>query len=240
MIELSKTAMVLAAGLGKRMGELTRNTPKPLLPIGKTNCLEISINALIKAGLKRIIINTHYLAEQVQEFVAKFKNVEIIISYEPHLLETAGGVRKVLQEFSDKNFIVVNADMYWQDNDSSIIFSLQKTMQEDDHFCLGIVPLENAIMHPGKGDFVFGDGGCLRKPGIDDENTQKFVYMGVQIINPKIIEPLVLNHPLSLAPLYFNAASINKLRGVVFEGLWVDVGAPAGLSKARELHKTKN
>lgn len=226
--------MVLAAGFGKRMGELTRNTPKPLLKIGDTNCLEISIEALVKAGFKRIIINTHYLAEQVQEFASKFQDLEIIISYEPELLETAGGVRKVLDEFDGENFVVVNADMYWGDSDPSIIFALQNAMQKDDHFCLGVVPLENAIMHPGKGDFVF-ENGLLHKPKADD-HSQKFVYMGVQIINPTIIEPLMLNQPASLAPLYFKAASANKLRGVVFDGLWVDVGTPAGLQKAIGLH----
>lgn len=234
MIELSKTAMVLAAGFGKRMGGLTLNTPKPLLPIGNTNCLEISILALVKAGFQRIVINTHYLSEQIREFVNKFKEIEIIISYELQLLETAGGVLKVLNEFENKNFVVVNADMYWIDTDPSIIFDLQKEMQADDHFCLGVVPLKNAIMHPGKGDFVF-ENGCLQKPKAADENVPKFVYMGVQIINPKIIEPLIPDEPMSLAPLYFEASSIKKLRGVAFDGLWVDVGTPSGLEKAKEL-----
>jgi MurNAc alpha-1-phosphate uridylyltransferase len=236
MIELSKTAMVLAAGLGKRMGELTQNTPKPLLPIDNTNCLEISLKALIKAGFKRIIVNTHYLPEQIQEFLKHFKNVEIIISYEPQLLETAGGVRKVLHEFENKNFVVVNADMYWKDSDPSIIFALQKAMQTDDHFCLGVVPLAKAIAHPGKGDFVF-ENGLLQKLQADSANAPKCVYMGVQIINPQIIEPLSRDQPLSLAPLYFKAASLNKLRGALFEGTWVDVGTPAGLEQARALHE---
>ena len=231
MIAISRTAMVLAAGFGKRMGGLILNTPKPLLPIGNTNCLEISILALVKAGFQRIIINTHYLSEQIVAFSKRFNDVEIIISHELQLLETAGGVRKVLNEFENKNFVVVNADMYWMDSDPSIIFSLQKTMQADDHFCLGVVPLENAVAHPGKGDFIFANG-LLHKSATDD-NSQKFVYMGVQIINPKIIEPLATDDPMSLAPLYFKASSADKLRGSVFKSLWVDVGTPGGLEKAR-------
>lgn len=232
MIAISRTAMVLAAGFGKRMGELTQDKPKPLLPIGNTNCLEISVLSLVKAGFQRIVINTHYLSEQIVEFSKRFNNVEIIISYELQLLETAGGVRKVLNEFENKNFVVVNADMYWLDTDPSIIFDLQKAMQADDHFCLGVVPLEKAIMHPGKGDFIFEDG-FLQKSQAGDENAPKFVYMGVQIINPKIIEPLMPDEPMSLSPLYFKASSENKLKGVVFDGLWVDVGTPSGLEKAK-------
>jgi MurNAc alpha-1-phosphate uridylyltransferase len=233
MITISRTAMVLAAGFGKRMGRLTQSTPKPLLSIGNTNCLEISVLALVKAGFQRIIINTHYLSEQIVEFSKRFNDVEIIISFEPQLLETAGGVRKVLHEFENKNFVVVNADMYWLDTDPSIIVDLQKAMQADDHFCLGVVPLEKAISHPGVGDFIF-ENGFLQKPQAGSENASKFVYMGVQIINPKIIAPLVTNAPMSLAPLYFKASSANKLRGSVFKGLWVDVGSPDGLEKAKE------
>ena len=94
MIQLSKTAMVLAAGLGKRLADITKDTPKPLLPIGNTCCLEITINALKTAGFQRIIINTHYHADQIEHYVKRFNDLEIIISYEPELLETAGGVRK--------------------------------------------------------------------------------------------------------------------------------------------------
>ena len=116
MIELSKTAMVLAAGLGKRLGEFTKNTPKPLVAIGDTCCLQIAITSLKKAGFSRIIVNTHYLADQIENYVKRFNDIEIILSYEPELLETAGGIRKILNEIGNKPFVVVNADKYWQDN----------------------------------------------------------------------------------------------------------------------------
>lgn len=228
-MNLSNTAMVLAAGFGKRMGAISQHTPKPLIPIKNTNCLEITINALANFGFKRIIVNTHHLHDQIEKFLKKLNSLEIIISYEENILETAGGVRKVLHEFGNNNFVVANADMYWKDTDPSIIYSLQKSMNADDHFCLGVVPHEKANAHPGNGDFVMTSNNLLK---IDhDSNSPKYVYMGVQIINPYIIKNLPIA-PLSLATLYKSAAASDNLRGAVFNDTWIDVGTPNGLEIA--------
>lgn len=238
MMNVSSTAMILAAGLGKRLGDITKNTPKPLVPIGNTCCLDLSVNALKQAGFKRIIINTHYCADQVEAYVKRYTDMEIILSYEPILLETAGGVRKVLPEFENKPFVVVNADMYWQDSTPSIFHSMIDAFQETDDFCLGVIPLENAKGHLGKGDFVF-ENGLLRKPTANDLQTNRYVYIGVQLIHPKVIALLSIE-PLSLATLYMRAAENNALRGVVFNGSWIDVGNVEGLELAREFVKNNN
>ena len=232
MINVSKTAMVLAAGFGKRLGEITKNIPKPLLPIGNTCCLEISINTLREAGFKRIIINTHYHAEQIENYVKRFNNLEILISYEPELLETAGGVRKVLHEFGDAPFVVLNADMYWHDTNPSVIKKMAENMQALDDFCLAVTPLNNAKGYPGLGDFVL-ENGLLEKPR--DEVSDRYVYIGVQLINPKVIAPLPIA-PLSLSGLYKKACENNTLRGVIFNNKWVDIGSVSGLNLAIKNH----
>jgi len=233
MISISSTALILAAGFGKRLGDITKNIPKPLVPVGNTCCLDISINALKQAGFKRIIINTHYLAEQIADHVKRYKDLEIILSYESVLLETAGGIRNVLSEFGDRPFVTVNADMYWHDTNPSIIQSMIKEMQETDDFCLCVTPLDNAKGHPGKGDFVL-ENGLLRKPADDDSNTRRYVYTGIQLVNPRVIKPLKVE-PLALSGLYKQAAQVRALRGVIFEGTWIDVGNVDGLTLARSL-----
>lgn len=233
MINISSTAMVLAAGLGKRLGDITKNTPKPLVAIGNTCCLDLSINALRQAGFKRIIINTHYLANQIEEHVKYYNDVEIVLSYEPILLETAGGIRKVLPEFGNKPFMVVNADMYWQDSNPSIIHQVADAFQDSDDFCMAVTPLKNAKGHSGKGDFVF-ENRLLRKPTEDDLEVSRYVYIGVQLINPRVIEPLKIE-PLALPKFYKEAVEKKALRGVVFDGTWVDVGNVEGLTLARNL-----
>lgn len=234
MINVSSTAMILAAGYGKRLGDITKNIPKPLVSIENTCCLDISIKALEKAGFKRIITNTHYLAEQIEEYVKSYKNLEIILSYEPVLLETAGGVRNVLNEFDDKPFVVINADMYWEDLDPSIIHRMVDQMCEADDFCLCVTPLENAKGHSGRGDFVF-DGDMLCKPTDEDSVSHRYVYIGVQLINPRVIKPLKIE-PMSLLHLYMQASQEGKLRGIIFNNTWVDVGNVEGLKLARDYH----
>jgi MurNAc alpha-1-phosphate uridylyltransferase len=217
MMNISSTAMVLAAGLGKRLGDITKNTPKPLVSIGNTCCLDLSINALKQAGFKRIIINTHYLADQIEAHVKSYTDFEILLSYEPILLEP---------------FVVVNADMYWQDSNPSIIHRMVDAWQETDDFCLSVTPLKNAQGHSGKGDFVI-ENGLLRKPTEDDSPSSRYIYIGVQLINPIVIKRLKIE-PFSLSGLYWKAAEKKSLRGVVFDGTWIDVGNVDGLALARE------
>lgn len=233
MISVSSTAMILAAGLGKRLGDVTKNIPKSLVPIGNTCCLDISVNALRQAGFNRIIINTHYLAGQIAEYVKRYNDLEIILSYESVLLETAGGIRNVLPEFENKPFVVMNADMYWQDANPSIIQHMIEEMQETDDFCLCVTPLENAKGHPGLGDFVL-ENGLLRKSTDDDSNVSKYVYIGVQLVHPRVIKPLKIE-TRGLSGLYAEAAQAKSLRGVAFEGTWIDVGNVDGLALARSL-----
>jgi MurNAc alpha-1-phosphate uridylyltransferase len=233
MINVSSTAMVLAAGLGKRLGDITKNTPKPLVPIGNTCCLDLSVNALKQAGFNRIIINTHYHADQIAEHVKSYTGVEIILRYEPLLLETAGGIRNVLPEFGGKPFIVINADMYWQDSNPSVIHSMVDAFEHTDDFCMAVTPLKNAKGHLGKGDFIL-ENGLLRKPTLEDSGLSRYVYIGVQLVNPRVIVPLKIE-PLGLPGLYIEATHTKALRGVVFEGTWIDVGNVDGLALAREM-----
>ena len=232
MMNISPTAMVLAAGLGKRLGDITKNTPKPLVSIGNTCCLDLSINALKQAGFTRIIINTHYHADQIADHVKSYTGVEIILSYEPILLETAGGIRNILPEFGGKPFVVVNADMYWQDSNPSVIHRMVDAFESTDDFCMAVTLLKNAKGHSGKGDFVF-ENGLLRKPTPDDAEFSRYVYIGVQMVNPRVIEPLKIE-PLALPGLYLEATEKKSLRGVVFDGTWIDVGNVDGLALAKE------
>lgn len=236
MMNISLTAMVLAAGFGKRLGDITKNTPKPLVTISNTCCLDLSVNALKQVGFRRIIINTHYHANQIEEHVKRHNDIEIILSYEPILLETAGGIRKVLPEFENKPFVVVNADMYWQDTNPSIIHQVADAFQDSDNFCMAVTPLKNAKGHSGKGDFVF-ENKLLRKPTEDDLEASRYVYIGIQVINPRVIEPLKIE-PLALPRFYKEAVEKKALRGVIFDGTWIDVGNVDGLILARNLTPT--
>ena len=113
-----KHAMILAAGFGTRMRPLTLKTPKPLIKIGKKNLLERSINLLESYGVKQIIINVHYLADQIEKFISSLNSsAKITISSEKELiLDTGGAVKKGTKIFEEKPFFVINPDTLWLNN----------------------------------------------------------------------------------------------------------------------------
>ena len=109
--------MILAAGYGKRMLPLTENIPKPLIKVGSKNLLERSIDLLLKVGIDELIINTHYLSEEIKNFL-KTKNYEISINItqEQELLDTGGGILNATKKFGNNPFFVLNPDTIWSKN----------------------------------------------------------------------------------------------------------------------------
>ena len=113
--ELSSTAMVLAAGLGTRMRPLTLTKPKPLYEVGDRTMLDHALDKLVAAGIKRAVVNTHYLAELIETHLQSRGDIEIIISREETVLDTGGGIVKALPYFAGKPFFALNADLPWMD-----------------------------------------------------------------------------------------------------------------------------
>ena len=110
-------AMILAAGFGERMLPLTQKTPKPLIMVGSKNLLERSIELLIKIGINELVINTHYLPQEIDNFL-KTKNYEISINVtkEQELLDTGGGILNATKKFENNPFFVLNPDTIWNKN----------------------------------------------------------------------------------------------------------------------------
>ena len=105
--------MVLAAGLGTRMQPLSADRPKPLIELAGQTLLDRVLDHLTDAGVTRIVVNTHYKADMIAEHLAP--RADIILSPEPDLLETGGGVRNALAKLGDDPFYVVNSDAVWLD-----------------------------------------------------------------------------------------------------------------------------
>ena len=107
--------MIFAAGLGTRLKPLTDNCPKALIPVGGKPMLQIVIEQLKKYGFNEIILNVHYLAEQIYDFVEQNNQFGIKISFSDEtdkLLETGGGLWKARDFFDDgKPFLLCNADV---------------------------------------------------------------------------------------------------------------------------------
>ncbi len=180
-----KFAMILAAGLGKRMQPITLSTPKPLIKIGSKNLLDRAVELLINYGVEEIAINVHYLADQIKDLINKRQyKAKIIISDEKdNLLDTGGGILNATRSFSG-SFIVINPDTLW-----SNAYLNELKVLEDNHFrqkkpSLLLVNKNLSFDNSFNGDFNLNNGVISR------DNNNQFIFTGLQILDRNVFKSI--------------------------------------------------
>lgn len=230
-----RTAMVLAAGLGKRMRPLTATRPKPLVEVAGKTLLDHVFDRLRAAGIGRAVVNVHYLADALEAHLRrKAGDMEIIISDERDLLlETGGGVTRALPLIGDDQFLVVNSDNLWVDGPIDAIRLLAERWDDArmDALLL-LVPQARAHCHSGQGDFHMDGAGLIsrRRPG----KVAPFVFTGIQIVSKR----LFANAPdgaFSTNILWDRAIAAGRVYGLAHQGLWFDVGTPGAIARTEAL-----
>ena len=179
-----KKAMILAAGFGKRLNPLTLSCPKPLLKIGNETLLSNTIKFLEKLKIEDVIINVHYLGDQIIRYIDKNKfNLNIIIINEKEkILDTGGGILNALKHFNE-SFLCINPDTIWNFNYKKEVKKMENEFILNKQACnLLLVDKAKSFDKNLVGDFNLKKGIVTRKK---DENL-KYIYTGLQIINPKI------------------------------------------------------
>lgn len=206
--------MLFAAGRGTRMAPLTDTTPKPLIEVGGQTLLDRALDLAQTGGARRIVVNTHYLGDQIATHLA---GRDIAISDESDLLlETGGGLRKALPMLGDGPVITLNPDVVW--TDPNPIAALRAAWDPDRmDALLMLVPLENALARDGAGDFSLTDGRISRKGDL--------VYGGAQIIRPDRLAEIP-DRIFSLNLLWDLLIASGRAYGIVHPGRWCDVGRP--------------
>lgn len=229
----SDTAMVMAAGLGKRMRPLTATRPKPLIEVGGRKLIDYMIAHLAEAGIERAVVNVHYLPEQVEDYLTGYEHPAIEFSDErDELLETGGGMIKAWQAgLLPDPYFCLNSDNIWIDGPRNTLLDLSDAWDPArmDALLL-VVPRKRAYEHHGKGDFHLDADGRLRRRG-PQEDSAPYIYIGAQIVAHRLLRDAPLG-PFSTMKLWERAIVEGRLSGVVHSGEWFDLGTPAAIAPA--------
>lgn len=205
-------AMILAAGLGTRLRPLTLHTPKPLLEVDGKPLIVWHIEALARANVKYIVINTAWLGDKLVEALGDGSQfgVDIIWSHEDEPLETAGGIQKALPLLGSEPFILVNGDVWTRLDFTNLV---NKSLDSD----LGhLVLVKNPSQHP-KGDFALTNG------RIAQDGAEKLTFAGISLLSPKLFASLPAGKA-PLAPILRQAMDAGHISGECLQTHWVDVG----------------
>jgi aminoglycoside/choline kinase family phosphotransferase/GTP:adenosylcobinamide-phosphate guanylyltransferase len=225
------TAMILAAGLGTRMGDRTRETPKPLLSVAGEPLIDHAFRRAREIGANRFVVNTHYRAERIAKHCQERVDLDIAVSSEsPVRLETGGGVRKALPLINRDVFAVLNSDAIWTSAaplNALVAFWDPNTMDA----LLALTPSHAALAHKGVGDFFLDQHGRLRRRR--HESEAPFIFSGAQIITRRAFEGAP-SGAFSLNHVWDNLIAQQRAFGVVASGGWIDIGSPQGLAAAEE------
>jgi len=231
--EVPATAMVMAAGLGKRMRPLTATRPKPLVEVAGKPLLDHVLVRLHAAGVRRAVVNVHYLADAVEaHLVARDFGLDIAISDERSLLlETGGGLVHAEPLIEADPFLCVNSDNLWIDGPADTLRLLASHWDDSrmDALLL-LVPHARAQNHRGLGDFHMDRNGRLRRR--ERNRVAPFVYTGIQMLSKRLLEGAPTG-AFSTNILWDRAIEQGRCFGAVHQGLWFDVGTPPAI-KATE------
>lgn len=220
------SAFILAAGLGTRLRPLTDERPKPMVEVNEIPMIDHALDALAAAGVERCVINTHYKAEILHDHLKGRKNPEIILSYEPELLNTGGGIKNALRHFGAP-FFVLSGDSVWEDapGENALLSLAQAWDPEIMDILMLLQPVETMKLTGGVGDYdLLPDGRAVRS--LTKEGGAMFT--SIRINRPEIfVEPP--DGPFSYLDLLDAAQKRGRLYGVQHKGAWHHISTPADL-----------
>lgn len=226
----AEKAMVLAAGMGTRMRPHAPLVPKPLVEVDGQTLIDRALDRLQAAGVATAVVNTHHMAAQVAAQLARRKAPRIVVSHEPELLETGGGVRRALPHLAPGPFYVLNCDALWTDGPRPALARLAAAWDDRAMDALLLLhPTAGVADYTADGDY-FHDKDSRARRRRDDE-VAPFVFAGVQMLHQRLFEDAPEGR-FSLNLLYDRAEAAGRLSAIVHDGAWFHVGDAAGLRQA--------
>ena len=212
--------MIMCAGFGSRMLDLTKNKPKPLLEIKNITLLENSINFFLSIGCNRIFINTHYLYKDIENFIKKnFKDYPISLVYEPVILGTGGGIKNIFNFSKKENILVSNSDILWQDKNKKDIINFARDINDIKNCKLLLSKEKNFLgLKSSNGDFRIINNKVSRWT----KGDEIIFYSGLQIVSPNIFKNTTNVFPMNT--IWDNLIKQNNLIGEVIDSKITHIG----------------
>jgi MurNAc alpha-1-phosphate uridylyltransferase len=201
------------------------------VPVAGKPLISYILEPIAKAGMSKIVINAHYLADQMKDYVLKNKSLPLVLSDESDLLlDSGGGVKKALPQLGQNPFYVLNADSFWIDGPHSNLKRLADAWDAQRMDILLLVASGGQVTgYSGPGDFVMDAVGRLtRRP---ERVVAPFVYAGVGIMKPELFADTP-DGPFSLNLLFSRAIERERLFGLRLDGEWLHVGTPDAIDAA--------
>lgn len=228
--------MILAAGLGLRMRPLTDHKPKPLIEVAGKPLIDYGMDRLREADVQKVVVNGHYLADQILSWSSQQAAPETIFSDErAEILDTGGGIAKALPLLGEQPFFVLNSDSFWIEGRVPSLSRLRNAWNDATMDCLLLLcHVDRTIGYDGRGDFLLGrDGRLIRQQG-----SGALAYIGGYLVHPRLFAGVAVGK-FSMNVLWDEAITKGRLHGIAHSGKWLHVGTPAAIALAEaELAKT--
>lgn len=227
-------AVVLSAGLGTRMAPANNAVPKPLVRLNGKALIDHVLDRHAQAGVSRAVVNVHHKANLIEAHLKGRQRPAIEISDERSaLLDTGGGVKKVLPRLGSGAFLIHNADSVWIEGIGSNLVRLMQAWDDSCMDCLLMLALASqSLGYQGRGDFAFESDGRIRRRRVEQEIVP-FAFTGVSMAHPRLFEGSP-DGAFSLNAVWNKAIAAGRACGVRMEGTWMHVGSPDALAQAEQ------
>ncbi|HEX2255102.1 MAG TPA: nucleotidyltransferase family protein [Afifellaceae bacterium] len=226
-----RTAMVLAAGFGRRMRPLTATTPKPLIAVRGKALIDHCLDGLEQAGIGTAVVNLHYLADLIEAHLARRSRPRVVVSDErARLMDTGGGIVQALPLLGAEPFLLRNSDSFWIEGVRPNLLRLFEAWDPERMDALLLLASTVASAgYEGSGDFFLSRTGRLTRRG--ERLVAPFVYAGAAMLNPRLFDNAP-EGPFSLNLLLDRAIEEERLFGLRLDGLWINVETPSAIAAA--------